>query len=758
MKGEPMQNKDGVFIAIEGIDGAGKATQFELLTKRLDLAGFEVARFDFPRYDDPSSYFVKQYLNGAYGSLNDVGPYTASLFYALDRYAASKQIRDALAKGKIVLSNRFTGSNMAHQGTKFTNADERRGFFIWLDNLEFEMLKIPRPDLNLVLRVPAELAQMQVDKKEKRSYTDKKRDIHEEDLDHLRLTSEVYDDMCQLFPRDYVRVDSVRSGEMMPPETISNLVWEKVFPLLPKPTRSRKSAKATANNANAVVSTANPYIEKTEEGIGVTEMGESFLADITTDPSGPVYSFTDAISPVNVAAAFARFAQKEGDFRLGLLDEIIRAGGNDNALLSQSKQSGAGQISQLVGMHVIFEGASSLLIKKIEWGRLASYLEQPARCMSFDQKNTDGNYKYVTPEYFDDTTKHTYRKQMDTLFDLYSEMVAAMTEHLRTKTTADSGESKKEFEIRTRERAVDALRPVLPVAANSTVGLFASAQSIENLINCLTSDELPEARQAGQRLQAQARKTIPALFDTPNSKKSDTAASSYRTTTAAELAKRTSQFLPANHADDVTVPVDLVDICPRNELHLVADMLYEHSTMSLRDLQHISNSWPYDKKVTVLNTYIGDRKSRHDLPGRSLEKAHYSWDIVSDFDTFRILQRHRIVDDLNWQKLTPRFGYEVPELIEEAGLTEKFEKCFDISLALYSKLQQSGFNVEAQYATLYGHKLRWKITYNAREAFHILELYSGEDAEPKVQKLVRQMHEKIAESHPLIAGAMKFAK
>src|SRR5262245_60762336 len=264
-----MQNKDGVFIAIEGIDGAGKGTQFELLTKRLDLAGFDVVKFDFPRYSEPSSYFVKQYLNGLYGSLNDVGPYTASLFYALDRYAAAKQIRDALAKGKIVLSNRFTGSNMAHQGTKFTNADERRGYFIWLDNLEFEMLKIPRPDLNLVLRVPAELAQSQVDKKEKRSYTSKKRDLHEADIDHLRLTAEVYDDMCQLFPRDYVRIDSVRSGNMLPPETISNLVWEKVFPLLPKPTRSRKSAKANASNTKSVLSTNNPYIEKTEEGIEV---------------------------------------------------------------------------------------------------------------------------------------------------------------------------------------------------------------------------------------------------------------------------------------------------------------------------------------------------------------------------------------------------------------------------------------------------------------------------------------------------------
>lgn len=752
-----MQNKDGVFVAIEGIDGAGKGTQFELLTKRLELAGFDVARFDFPRYNEPSSYFVKQYLNGAYGALNDVGPYTASLFYALDRYEAARQIRDALSRGKIVLSNRFTGSSMAHQGTKFTNADERRGFFIWLDNLEFEMLKIPRPDLNLVLRVPAELAQSQVDKKEKRDYTDKKRDLHEEDLDHLRLTAEVYDDLCQLFPRDYVRIDCVRSGKMMPPETISNLVWEKVFPLLPKPTRSRKAAKAETNNKQAVISTNNPYIENTEGGVTVTEMGENFLADVITDPDGPVYSFTDAISPVTVAAAFARFATNAGDLRLGLLDEVIRAGAKDKAILASTKTYGAGSISQLVGMHVVFEDASALLVKKVEWGRLASYLEQPPRCQRFDQKDEKGNYKFVVPEHFDETTRKMYRKHMNEIFDLYTDMLQALTAHLKTKkpSSKQSGQAGNGTQI--REHAADLLRPVLPIAASSTVGMFASAQSVEHLIYCLLSDELPEARQAGQRLLAQARKSIPALFPSTNSA-AELRSINYRAITNAELKKRTMQFLPANHTDQTAEQADLIDACPRNELHLIADMLYEQSDKSLRDLQDIVNAWPYDKKVSVLNAYIGDRSSRSDMPGRALEKAHYSWDILSDFDVFRVLQRHRIVDGLVWQNLTPRYGYDVPEEIEAAGLTEKFEKCFDISLELYSKMQQVGFSVEAQYATLFGHKLRWKVTYNAREAFHIHELYNNDEAEPKVRALVKQMHDKLAETHPLIASAMKFAK
>jgi dTMP kinase len=142
-----MDRVGGIFIVIEGTDGSGKGTQFKKLTERLVAEGHDVATFDFPQYELPSSYFVKEYLNGKYGDVGAVGPYTGSLFYALDRFEAAPKIQQALAEGKVVLANRYVGSNMAHQGTKFRHAEERRGYFIWLDNLEFEMLRSPRPTL-----------------------------------------------------------------------------------------------------------------------------------------------------------------------------------------------------------------------------------------------------------------------------------------------------------------------------------------------------------------------------------------------------------------------------------------------------------------------------------------------------------------------------------------------------------------------------------------------------------------------------------
>jgi thymidylate synthase ThyX len=153
---------------------------------------------------------------------------------------------------------------------------------------------------------------------------------------------------------------------------------------------------------------------------------------------------------------------------------------------------------------------------------------------------------------------------------------------------------------------------------------------------------------------------------------------------------------------------------------------------------------------------MGERLNRRHRPGRALEKAHYSWDLVCDYGIFRDLQRHRMVDDMEWQILTPRYGYEIPELVEEAGLTEEFERCFDISLELHSALQAAGYDTDAQYATLLGHKMRWKFTFNAREAFHFLELRTSPQGHPGYRKLSQQMYEKLAEVHPLTAEGMKF--
>ncbi|HKU17974.1 MAG TPA: FAD-dependent thymidylate synthase [Candidatus Saccharimonadales bacterium] len=761
-----MKRATGTFIVIEGTDGSGKATQFALLAERLAQAGYQVATFDFPQYDKPSSYFVTQYLNGNYGSADEVGPYTASLFYALDRFEAAPAIRAALDAGKVVIANRFTGSNMAHQGTKFRNAEERRGYFIWLDNLEFEMLRIPRPDMSFVLRVPAEIAQTLVDQKDARTYTDKKRDIHEADLAHLQRSVEVYDDLAQLFPKDFQRIDCVRDSKLLDVETIQAMLWGKISPLLPPPPQLEVPLPAAAaavapkpQQTLAAIVDENPFVHRTEKGeLEITKAGHEFLEEAVTDTTGKVYAFTDKLPSGAIAAALADIGRRAGAVRTALLDTFAEAADKDKKLLqSVIDNYEDDSVRQLVGQYIVVEDASILLATKLEQGRLATYAEQDARHIAFETRDAHGDYRYYTPRQLNAEVQTVYRRHMDRLFDMYAALLDRLTAHLAGQSTAPATKQDADWQQAIRMQARDVLRPILPAAAQKTVGLYASGQAIENLIVHLMSDELPEARWAGADILREARKADPGVLDQADAPEHGGALMAYRASARQAVAQLAKAHLPESHAT-VSAPVTLTDIWPRNELDIVPDMLYEHSGLSLASLRTAVDAWPYDRKLGVFEAYIGQRFDRQQRPGRALEKAHYSWDILCDYDTFRNLQRHRMIDDLEWQQLTPRFGYDVPALIEEAGLTEQFEACFELSLVLYSYLQEIGHPLEAQYATLLGHRMRWKVTCNAREALYIFELHLQPNAHPGTSRIVRQMYDALSQVHPLTAEAMRFAR
>lgn len=224
-----MEKRKGKLIILEGTDGTGKGTQFKLLISRLKKEGYGVAAFDFPQYGKPSSFFVTQYLNGRYGTAKEVGPHKASLFYAMDRFDIAPIIREQKKKGKMVVSNRYVESNKGHQGTKIKDRKRRLKFFKWIDGIEYDILGIPRPNLCIILHVPAEIAQKLVDKKGSREYVGGvKRDIHEADLSHLKLAEKVYLEMARLSPKTHIVVECLKNGKLLSKGEIHEKVWEIV--------------------------------------------------------------------------------------------------------------------------------------------------------------------------------------------------------------------------------------------------------------------------------------------------------------------------------------------------------------------------------------------------------------------------------------------------------------------------------------------------------------------------------------------------
>jgi len=224
-----MKKRRGTFIVLEGTDGSGKTVQFEMLKKKLSKAGVNVLTFDFPQYKSESTYFIKQYLNGKYGSWQEVGPYRASTFYAMDRYDVGLKIKKALAQGKMVLSNRYVASNMGHQGAKIKSRAARRRFFKWVYEFEHGILEIPKPALTFVLHVPARVAYKRIEGKGRREYLYmKKRDIHEADIEHLKRAEHAYLEVVKMFRKDFKFIECMKQGVLLSPEAVHKKVWAVV--------------------------------------------------------------------------------------------------------------------------------------------------------------------------------------------------------------------------------------------------------------------------------------------------------------------------------------------------------------------------------------------------------------------------------------------------------------------------------------------------------------------------------------------------
>ncbi len=222
------ESKKGLLIVLDGTDGTGKGTQTELLVKRLKKARSSVVVADYPRYGERSATMVEDYLNGKFGTSKEVGPYRASLFFAMDRFAGAPAIEKALDAGRIVIANRYVSANMGHQGAMIANQKERKEFFAWVTDLEYGIFGIPEPDATIVLHVPAHIAQTLVDRKQKRTYLKgKKRDLLEDDLKHLEAAEQTYLEIARVHPNTTL-VECMDGRRLMTVNEVHERVWRIV--------------------------------------------------------------------------------------------------------------------------------------------------------------------------------------------------------------------------------------------------------------------------------------------------------------------------------------------------------------------------------------------------------------------------------------------------------------------------------------------------------------------------------------------------
>ena len=219
----------GKLIVFEGTDGSGKATQSELLCRRLETEDRPFRKITFPRYGKPSAAMVEEYLHGNLGKHpGDVNAYAASLFYAMDRYASWKQDWGTFYEdGGLIVADRYTTSNAVHQASKLPEG-ERKAYLDWLFDLEYRLLGLPAPDMVVYLDMPTELTEKMMRKREAASGT--QADIHEQDKAYLRRCRENANEVARLCGWTVIRCG--RDGAPRTIEDIQGEIWEQVRTLL----------------------------------------------------------------------------------------------------------------------------------------------------------------------------------------------------------------------------------------------------------------------------------------------------------------------------------------------------------------------------------------------------------------------------------------------------------------------------------------------------------------------------------------------
>ena len=219
----------GKLFVIDGTDGSGKQTQFDLLKKRLDEEGIAYKTVSFPNYDSPSSSLVKMYLSGEFGeNAKDVSPYIASTFYAADRYATfKKEYQKYYDEGGIILADRYTTANMVHQAGKIIDETEREKFLNWLFDLEFNIYGLPVPTEVFFLNMPPKKVEELIKNRENKFTHNDKKDIHERDSKHLE---ESYNAACSLVGKySWNEIKCVRNEEIRTREDIHSEIYDIVY-------------------------------------------------------------------------------------------------------------------------------------------------------------------------------------------------------------------------------------------------------------------------------------------------------------------------------------------------------------------------------------------------------------------------------------------------------------------------------------------------------------------------------------------------
>ncbi|GAB4121889.1 MAG: FAD-dependent thymidylate synthase [Roseiflexaceae bacterium] len=518
----------------------------------------------------------------------------------------------------------------------------------------------------------------------------------------------------------------------------------------------------------------------------------ALIAPYVTDLDAPIFGLRN-LPEVVKGALFSRYSRSDKSLRRMLIDEFITAPESGFAEIAAEVDTarasdqlvavrqaeafydrvlvgyGDDSVAELGGAHIACEGISNIAAKVIEDSRIGiSPLEKSTRYVVFNRK-VAGQYRYLRePAIMESSHAAAYITAMDGLFDTYSALLDPVMAFVRQQTPRDATTSERAYASATRAKACDILRGLLPMATLTNVGLFGNGRAFEHLLNRLYSSDLAELQAIASQAQAALDGLIPSFVKRPKTDRGRQG-QTYRRTTRHATAALVQQILatqptvsaaPAAHAAGVT----LVDYDANAEQRVLAAILYAatghnqdpEQAIDLATMRGLAATLSAEQQDALLRSYTGERQSRFQRPGRAFEEARYSFDIVADIGAYRDLQRHRMLSQERQSfAANLSLGFVLPPEISQAGLSEPFSAALSNAARVAEQIAAS-LPEAAQYAVPMAFRMRWRMTMNLRELYHLAELRSAPQGHPAYRRVAQAMYALVADIHPRLTAAMRF--
>ena len=403
----------------------------------------------------------------------------------------------------------------------------------------------------------------------------------------------------------------------------------------------------------------------------------------------------------------------------------------------------AAPVPLIIGIH----GVSQLGAKGIEDTRIGlSPIERSTR-FGFFGKKIDGKYLYArSPVIMSSPYAELYEKSIDGALDLYAELQEPVREAYRKKFP-----HLKEDKI--KRMTFDTTR-VLLVAGNLTnLGAMINGQAAEHMIFKLKASELVEHQEIGQVLEEEIAKVTPALVQRIREDFGQRAIE-YLANRQKEQEALAEKYLTGIEPKKIKKGPILTDWDPQGENKVIAKILWQGRNLSDHQVSKAASKLSLEDKVRIIDRYLGQRPDRRSKPGRALEEAILSFQIILRFAEWRDLQRNRILTPF-WRRLDYSLGVDVGRDLQEFGFGEVVEERLN-QLAEAHAIISKDYPVEAQYMVAFGTLMPYLITLNFRELVYIAELRTELGNHPGYARIAREMAEQGKDAYPLLGRALKF--